>query len=412
MFGILRPCRHRLPGDLATSWMAHLCGLCLALRDDHGHFARTVTNYDGLAISALVEAQAPREERRIAGPCPLRAMRGAPVAEGAGARLAAAVSLVLASAKVRDHVEDRDGVLGRRPLAGGARAVARRWARQGERTGSDVGFGTGVLLEAIGRQGEVESAVGQGASVLLATEPTETATAAAFAHTAVVAGTPGNAEPLAEAGRLFGRIAHLLDAVEDLDADKAAGQWNPITATGADLAEVRRLCDDAVMGVRLALTEAEFRDQKLVHALLVHELGTAVHRTFAARQPPGHGGMHPGWLPPEGRPPVGPNHLPHLHGPPPPGATGPYGPPPPHTHGRDPNALPPSRCLCWRWPKLTHQPTPRGVLKGCAACLYECGTCQQCCRDPYPGPYSGKRRDGWCSSCDCGGCDCCCDCNC
>ncbi|MGX7827822.1 DUF5685 family protein [Actinokineospora sp. 24-640] len=407
MFGILRPCRHRLPGDLATSWLAHLCGLCLALRDDHGQFARTVTNYDGLAISALVEAQAAGDDRRVAGPCPLRGMRRTPVAEGSGARLAAAVSLVLASAKVRDHVEDRDGVLGRRPVSAAARTVARRWAQQGTRTGADVGFGTAVLLDAVGRQGSVEASVGLGVSVLAATEPTETATAAAFAHTAVLAGRPGNAEPLAEAGRLFGRIAHLLDAVADLEADRAAGHWNPITATGADLAAVRGLCDDAVMGVRLALAEVEFRDQALVHALLVHELGAAVDRTFRAHYPP------------PGQPPHGPGHPGHGYPTPGPGgwqrpmaATGPAGPPPPYGHGHV-HEHRPSRCGCWQWPKLTTPPTSRGVVLGCLACLYECGSCQVCCRDPYPGPWSGKPRDGWCSSnCDCPTCDCCCPCDC
>jgi hypothetical protein len=50
--------------------MAHLRGLCLALRDDHGQLARTVTNYDGLVVSALVEAQSPATAaiRRTAGP--------------------------------------------------------------------------------------------------------------------------------------------------------------------------------------------------------------------------------------------------------------------------------------------------------------------------------------------------------
>ncbi len=93
--------------------MAHLCGLCLALRGDHGQFARIVTNYDGLLVSVLTEAQAGPApgSRRTAGPCPLRGMRTAAVAKGEGARLAAAVSLVLASAKVRDHVADRDGLL-------------------------------------------------------------------------------------------------------------------------------------------------------------------------------------------------------------------------------------------------------------------------------------------------------------
>ncbi|GHK03339.1 hypothetical protein SY2F82_51360 [Streptomyces sp. Y2F8-2] len=45
-------------------------------------------------------------------------MRTASVARGEGARIAAAVSLVLASAKVRDHMADGDGPLAR---AGGVR---------------------------------------------------------------------------------------------------------------------------------------------------------------------------------------------------------------------------------------------------------------------------------------------------
>src|ERR1044072_9322212 len=101
--------------------MAHLCGLCLALRKDHGQFARVVTNYDGLLISVLTEAQAWSDRsaggRRTAGPCPLRGMRTASVAQGEGARLAATVSLVLASAKGRDQVAEGDGALAHRPVA-------------------------------------------------------------------------------------------------------------------------------------------------------------------------------------------------------------------------------------------------------------------------------------------------------
>ncbi|WP_344340892.1 DUF5685 family protein, partial [Kitasatospora putterlickiae] len=182
MFGIIRPCRHRLSERLQASWMAHLCGLCLALRDDHGQLARTATNYDGLIISVLVEAQATagasaKAGRRTAGPCPLRGMRTASVARGEGARLAAAVSLALASVKIRDHVEDRDGVFARRSVAAGARAVTRRWDRRSAGSASVVGFDTAVLLDAASRQGELERSLPAGGSVLLVTEPTETATA-------------------------------------------------------------------------------------------------------------------------------------------------------------------------------------------------------------------------------------------
>lgn len=276
-----------------TGWHT-LYGLCLALRADHGQFARVATNYDGLIISVLVEAQSPEAARaagrRTAGPCPLRGMRTAPVARGEGARLAAAVSLVLASAEVRDHIADGDGALGRRPVAAAARRVATCWDRAGALTGSDLGFDTAVLVAAVDRQPDIEALAGRGTPLLTITEPTETATAAAFAHTAELAGRPANRAPLAEVGRLFGRLAHLLDAVEDLDEDARTGAWNPLLATGATLAEARRLCEDAVHGVRLALRDVEFTDGKLAHVLLAHELRHAVHRAFGptCSHPAGH----------------------------------------------------------------------------------------------------------------------------
>ncbi|OZM72179.1 hypothetical protein CFN78_16760 [Amycolatopsis antarctica] len=407
MFGIIRPCRHRLTARLRADWTAHLCGLCLALRDEHGQLARVVTNYDGLVVSALVEAQVPDGgQRRAAGPCPLRGMRGASVAKGGGAHLAASVSLVLAAAKVRDHVEDGDWAFGHRSIAGGARRLAGRWAEQGGATGQRIGFDTAVLLDAVDGQDSLERGIRTGDSVLAATGPTEEATGAAFAQTAVLAGRPGNMAPLREAGRLFGRIAHLLDAVEDLAADAAAGAWNPVTATGTALDEVHRLCVDAVLGVRLALGEAEFADGTLVHALLAHELEVAVGRTFglAGHRPPGEwpgrqgaaGNPHPGAYPGHGMPPPGyqPTGAPGPSGPPPPGPPGPYGPGGPPAEEPRPEG--------WMYPRIHTPPRRRGALHGCAVALFMCVTCQFCCRDPFPGPWSGTRRDGLCDcSCDC-----------
>ncbi|MER6418851.1 DUF5685 family protein [Streptomyces sp. NPDC001137] len=372
MFGIVRPCRHRLGENLKSQWVAHLCGLCLALRKDHGQFARIVTNYDGLLISVLTEAQTAKvaRGRRTAGPCPLRGMRTASVAQGEGARLAAAVSLVLASAKVRDHLADGDGLLARRPVALAARRVASSWGAAGARTGSAVGFDTAVLVDAVDRQTGVEALAGPGTPVLTVTEPTETATAAAFAHTAVLAGRPGNAGPLAEAGRLFGRLAHLLDAVEDRETDAASGAWNPLTATGTPLAEARRLADDAVHGIRLALREVEFDDAGLAHRLLVHELRASVDRAFGTASC-AHGAA------------------PSLSGPyaPPGGPGGPFPPPEPPRRDR------------------------RGLLAGCAVWAGLACTCQMCCGE-YEDPWSRRRKDGLCKGTDCGDCCDCCDCGC
>ncbi|MFR9799449.1 DUF5685 family protein [Streptomyces sp. MS06] len=405
MFGIVRPCRHRLDEPLAAQWTAHLCGLCLTLRGDHGQFARVVTNYDALLVSVLTDAQSAPDgvRRRTAGPCPLRGMRTAAVARGDGARLAAAVSLVLASAKVRDHIGDGDGLLARRPVALAARRVAANWGRAGERGAAAVGFDAAVLVDAVDRQAGLESQAGPGSSILAVTEPTETATAAAFAHTAVLAGRPANAAPLAQAGRLFGRLAHLLDAVEDREADAASGAWNPLTATGTPLAEARRLADDAVHGIRPALREVDWAtgasperrgaDGRLVHRLLAHEVRRSVDRAFGT-DACGHPRPAAAFGPPEG-----------------PRAPGrPYD-PPERQHPR--NAF------------GARQPHPagRGFWAGCAAAAGLCCTCRLCCADEYEGPWSRRRREGWCSGC--GDCDCscceaceccecceCCDCGC
>ncbi|MFD5769098.1 DUF5685 family protein [Streptomyces sp. NPDC127049] len=404
MFGIVRPCTHRLTDHLKTQWMAHLCGLCLALRADHGQFARVVTNYDGLIVSVLTEAQTgvTDEGRRTAGPCPLRAMRTAPVARGEGARLAGAVSLVLASAKVRDHVADRDGLLARRPVAAAARRVARSWDKAGARAGRAVGFDTAVLVDAVDRQTGIESLAGPGTSLLVVTEPTETATAAAFAHTAVLAGRPGNAEPLAEAGRLFGRLAHLLDAVEDQAADAASGAWNPLTATGTSREEARRLADDALHGIRLALRDAEFTDAKLAHRLLAHELRVSVDRAFGTTTC-SHGTPGTGQGPVPGNPyaPGGPGHgTPYAPGPGgPAGPGGPWVPGPGGPGGPFPPG-PPHR-------------NRRNLIAGCAVWAGLACTCQMCC-GTYEDPWSRERKDGLCQQCDCGsccdGCECCSNC--
>ncbi|WP_055478774.1 DUF5685 family protein [Sphaerimonospora mesophila] len=279
MFGIIRPCGSHGCPSLFRAWRAHLCGLCLTLRDGQGHGARLATNYDGLIISVLAEAQSPYgSPHRTAGPCALRGFRSAEVvdARAGGVRLAASVSLVLAAGKLRDHVADGDGV----PGTGAARTMlASRWEAAGARMGASVGFDTAVLTATVDRQLAMEGLTGT-VRLLDLTAPTEDAVAAAFAYTATIAGKPGNAAALTEAGRFFGRIAHLLDAVEDQEEDTARGAFNPLTATATTRAEARRLCDDAAHGLALALRELELADRHLVEVLLDAEVRRAIARTF------------------------------------------------------------------------------------------------------------------------------------
>lgn len=302
MFGIVRPCQHVMCKGLYADWMGHLCGLCLALRDEHGHLSRLVTNYDGLLVSVLTEAQSPTAApRRRAGACALRGFKGADVVEAEGVRLAASVSLLLAAGKMRDHVADGDGGYARRPVAAGAARLANRCSSAGAATAGTLGFDVTPLTAAADRQALLERAGGVGLREL--TGPTEDAVAAAFAHTAVLAGKPHNQEALEAAGRGFGRLAHLIDAVEDLADDRASGSYNPLAATGTGLDEARRHCDAAHAELRAAVAELDLPSPALTRALLVRETGSAVSWAFAGTpgtgHPPGDPGAPPGRRPPK-----------------------------------------------------------------------------------------------------------------
>ncbi|GAA3429591.1 hypothetical protein GCM10018953_67750 [Streptosporangium nondiastaticum] len=355
MFGIVRPCRHGMCGGLFKEWMAHLCGLCLALRDEHGQAARLVTNYDGLLVSVLTEAQTTTPAaRRRAGACALRGFKGADVAEAEGVRLAAAVSLILAAGKVADHVADGDGAYARRPVALVAGKVAARWSAAGTRTAGDLGFAPEPLLRAAEAQARLEGTPGLGLPAL--TAPTEEAVAAAFGHTALLAGKPHNRETLMEAGRHFGRLAHLLDAVEDLAADRATGAYNPLTASGTDLAAARRHADDALLGLELAVADLDLQRRTLVRALLVKETRRSADRVFTLA------GRERREVPGVPRPPEAPPRDPRL------------------------------------------KPDPGGLLSmACAAMA--CCTCGL-----YRPPWDEERYRSCWDRCDCSGCDACSNC--
>ncbi len=218
----------------------------------------------------------------------------------------------------------------------------------------------------------------------------------------MLAGRPGNAAALAEAGRLFGRLAHLLDAAEDRQQDEAQGLWNPLTVTGTSQQEARRLCQDAVHGIKLALAEVEFTDRALVHRLLAHETGEAVDRVFGRA---GHACAHQA---PAGSTPTG-------TGPGGSGAGGSAGPSAPTDPDAPSGPAAPSGPDAPSGPQLPPVPPKphRGLIAGCAAWLTMACTCQLlCCEHDHP--FSRERRKGFCQrNCDscCDACDCCSGCD-
>lgn len=255
----------------------------MAVRDGHGHLARAAVNTDAVLLSVLVEAQQdhplPRAE---VGPCALRAGRGASVVlPGSPPTVqAGALSLLAASAVVADHVADGDGLAGRLPAP--SAWVARRWERAGRSAARAVGLDPEPVLGAAARSADLERQVGLGVEEWSA--PTEDALGLVCRHTAVLAGVPANEEPLERVGRMLGRIVHLLDALTDLEADLAAGQFNPLIAAdpGGDRRTRTELGAATVVAAHGqlvgALAEAHLPQGELVRALLVDQLGRTITR--------------------------------------------------------------------------------------------------------------------------------------
>lgn len=281
MKGIVRPCRRHLGPDLHARWQAHLCGLCLTLRDVVGHPERALTGFDVLLLSVLVEAQAGQVETTIAAPCPLRGFSRATVVASSSeaGRLAAAGALLSASAGLVDKLGDGDLP---RPVRSPAGRVADRLARSGMALAAGIGLDPGPVLRAPRAAAEVEQRRSPDLRSLL--RPTGDAVSALFAHTAVVAGRPDNEPALSACGSAFGQLVHLLDAVADFQADRAAGRFNPLSATGTDVDAARTLADALVAQISASLSRAHLVDRALVDVLLGAELVSAVHRAFP--QPP------------------------------------------------------------------------------------------------------------------------------
>lgn len=351
MFGVLSPCLTHLDTELGAQWRAHMCGVCLSLRSEHGQLARLTTNTDAIVISILVDAQRESPSEMVsAGPCPLRGMRTAQVIAPAelSVRLGATTSLTLASAKASDvSAEQEVGLAAPSVLRSrGARFVGPRLREKAlADTTVAAAIGGRQLLDGLAGQAALEKG---GASLHEITDGTARAAAAVFAATAELAGVPENRALLEQIGADFGRCAHLLDAVEDLDRDTGAGDFNPLTATGTTIDMAWEDCRRLVRAIRGAADGLVLRDDRLLRMLLLGGLDRAInnvfgHRTDAVFTAPGA---------PRRRP-----ELPPFH----------------------------KRILPWMGVYCT----------GYACCA------------AHTNPCNGKRHQAGCQGCDCCDCDCC-----
>lgn len=280
MFGLLSPCRHTLDDDLLEQWRAHMCGLCVSLRDGHGQASRLTTNTDAIMVSVLTAAQSPAPTATTGvGRCPLRGMRTATVvaADDPGIRLATTASLTLAAAKAADVVdEQRLSLAPRSRVRSAAASVAGKRLRGHVAGDRDIAGALGVddMLRELSGQAPLEARPGTDLGAL--THASAVAASRVFATTADVAGAHQNRDALADIGYDFGRLAHLLDAVDDYDSDAREGSFNPLRATDTEVSGALDDCRRLVRAITRRYRDLDLADDRLLHAVLIDGVRQAV----------------------------------------------------------------------------------------------------------------------------------------
>lgn len=281
MFGVLRGASCALDPGERLEWTGHVCGVCQALKERYGPAARLATNYDAALLSALCEAQAPQPQARRASYCPFRtSFKAEIVAAGSpGAEYGASMALMMASARIQDRLQDRQG--GWKAARGIASRVANRWMRAAGETAAALGLDARPIEEQVRRQAAVEARPGRDFSFYA--RPTELAVGTALGYTAVIANRPQNIDILHEMGQALGRIMLVLDSYQDYAADLKARSFNALAAAltaGDRQRQAATIFAQAHGALRRCFYRLDLARPALAEALLVRQLGKRGQRTL------------------------------------------------------------------------------------------------------------------------------------
>lgn len=219
MFGYVRPLRGELKVREWEAYRAAYCGLCHTLGRRYGFPARMTLNYD---FTFLVMLLGHSEEKPCfrAGRCPIHPTRKRPMcATGPGMELAADESVILTWWKLRDNLRDSGF-----------------WKGLAARLG--LVFLKGAYRKAARLRPDFDRAVARCLDELTELEengsPSLDRTADTFARI-LKAAAPASGDEHADRALEqllyhLGRWIYLVDAVDDLEEDRAAGRYNPVLA--------------------------------------------------------------------------------------------------------------------------------------------------------------------------------------
>lgn len=219
MFGYVRARWGTLPEAAAEKYRAAYCGLCRTMGKRYGQFARLFLNYDFVLLAMVL--MEPGEELQVnCRACPRHPFQGRSCCEDREwLDAAAGESVILAYWKLRDAVDDSGFFRGLGPrLLSLALTPAYHKAR------TDCPAFDAQVVEGLKELRELEK---DGC-------PSLDRTADCFARllraAAPATGKADRDRVLAEFLYHIGRWVYLTDAVDDLEEDRRAGRYNPVSA--------------------------------------------------------------------------------------------------------------------------------------------------------------------------------------
>ena len=223
----------------------HYCGVCKTIGAEYGQGPRMLLNHDTVLVAEIMTALNPSTARHPA--LTKRNCFRLPNPEEAPLplRYAAATTMLLASAKVRDHVTDT-GKAGWKLLG--------RFLKKSSSAAStkleDWGLPVAEIEARLASQSSLEAAP---LSFSQLAAPTAFATSAVCGSAACAVGRPDAEQALARFGDAFGRMIYILDAWHDYAKDAASRQFNAIQALHGTRENARPELDAAAREVSEAI---------------------------------------------------------------------------------------------------------------------------------------------------------------
>lgn len=270
MFGFLTsPCRVCNPADHSI-YQAYFCGVSTQLSRDYGRWARALTNRDSTFVSLLGASLQDQEPSRESLTCcnPL-ANRRELFSSDSHARYAAAVTICGLWSKLRDDAEDESGA--RRRVSQTLMAALERSVGKAEAILTAGGFPVETVQNSLLGQEKLEQ--GSRWDWNTVSGPT----AQAFGNILGYSAGPGPDPRLTIAGNSLGRVIYMLDAVEDQEADRKKGRFNPLSDTSISNPEIWDWIRAEIEKIRNQISGIKFRrNRELLHSILVEGVDSTV----------------------------------------------------------------------------------------------------------------------------------------